>query len=129
MKSTVAIRTIRVIRLSKHYNFIRGTLWLIFIVSIALATFTYWKAEIFFKGHDNDAYTKFYFIALAGVTLSLISFFLRRTIQQNIILTLISTVVVLYVAEFGLNYTNWSRPDPRAIVANKQLKNVKILNN
>ena len=32
----------------------------------------------------------------------------------------ISVVVVLYVAEFGLNYTVWPRPAPRVIGANEQ---------
>jgi hypothetical protein len=116
----MANRATEAVALPKHFDFVRGCLWLIFIVSIALAIFTYWTAEIHFEGRDRDAYTKFYFIALAGVIFSLISFCLRRTIQQKIIMTLISVVVALYISELGLHFTVWSRPASRAITATEQ---------
>lgn len=105
---------------SKRFDFIKGVLWLILVIPIALAVFTYWTAEIHFAGRDRDVYTKFYFIALAGFILAASQFFLPRTIQQNVILTLISVVIALYVAELGLNYTIWSRPASRAIEAQQQ---------
>ena len=71
----------------------------ILTISILLLAYTFYKSEIIWEGNKRNYYLTYYFLSIATILLSIVTFFLNTKIKEYIVITFISLVISLYLFE------------------------------
>ena len=71
----------------------------ILTISILLLAYTFYKSEIIWEGNKRNYYLTYYFLSIATILLSIVTFFLNTKIKEYILITFISLVIPLYLFE------------------------------
>ena len=80
---------------------------IILIISIILFIYTYYKAEIIWNGEKGEFYLTYYTFSISLFFISLITFFLNKSIKEYLILILISITAGLYIFESFLSFKQY----------------------
>ena len=86
----------------KTYPFARWVSWLFLVASVLLLIYTYYRAEIVYRGINEIIYFKYYLISLVGVLFWGVVLRLREGVRANIVTVVITLVIGLYMVEGGL---------------------------
>ena len=71
----------------------------ILTISILLLAYTFYKSEIIWEGNKRNYYLTYYFLSIATILLSIVTFFLNTKIKEYIVIIFISLVIPLYLFE------------------------------
>ena len=70
---------------------------ILLIISLIVLFYTFYESEIKYGGSEHDYYFKYYIISLVLVLFSFFTFFLKKKIIINILITILSILVGLYI--------------------------------
>ena len=72
-------------------------------ITIILVAYTYYRAEIYYKGLSSNTYQIYYYVFLISLIFWIIILFLPTEIQLNIILIITPIFILFYVFEIFLH--------------------------
>ena len=88
-------------------NFIRKTFSPVcLVISLSILIYTFYRSEIYHDGLRNHFYLPMYIISTLLIIFSIITFFLNQKIKEYLIVTSLSLMVSLYIAETYLIIQN-----------------------
>ena len=70
---------------------------ILLIISVIVLLYTFYESEIKYGGNEHTYYLKYYIISLALVLFSFFTFFLKKKTIINILITILSILVGLYI--------------------------------
>jgi lysophospholipase L1-like esterase len=73
---------------------------ILLLFSIALLVYIFFKSEVINDGLRRFYYNQYYYLSISFIIISFFSFYLKRNVQNNLLLFFISTIAALYLFEF-----------------------------
>ena len=95
-------------------------------ISLSILIYTFYKSEIYHGGLRNHFYLPMYIISTLLIIFSIVTFFLNQKIKKYLVITSLSIVVSLYIAETYLTIQNINIAKNLALLK-KQTESVKII--
>ncbi len=86
-------------------NLINIIITFLLLASITLLIYTYYKSEIVFDSKRRSHYLIYYIILSLGILFFCILLFLKKSVKENVLLTLSSFIILAYVIEGILIFT------------------------
>ena len=81
------------------FKFSKIVAWLFLLVSILMLAYTYYRAEVVFQGALHHRYIVYYIMSIIAIAVSLLVLNLNHQARINIVLTIISFVVGIFLIE------------------------------
>ena len=76
------------------------------IISVLILIYTHYKSHIIYDSNRISHYIIYYIISLSGVLFFSTIYFLNESLKENIIISFITLVFLLYSTELIFNYLN-----------------------
>ena len=73
---------------------------ILFFFSVTILVYIFFKSEIINDGLKRFYYNQYYYFSIALIIVSIFSFYLKRNVQNNLLLVLFSIILSLYLFEF-----------------------------
>ena len=77
------------------------------VISFLLLIWTFYKAQIIFKGEENTYYIAYYIVSIILIFLSILTFFLNKEIKEQLIISIVVVVSTLYLFEGYLGFNKY----------------------
>lgn len=79
------------------------------LLSLLLFIYTFFQSEIFYDGERRYFYNSYYILSLILIVLSIVTFFFTRKAKEYLVITVLSTIFTLYLAEAFLSFVEHKR--------------------
>lgn len=83
------------------------------IISSALLLFIFYKSEFIFEGTNRDHYLKYYLLCFTLIVFSVVSFFIKKTLKDYLIIITFSIISSVYIFEIFLVHLDSKKKDLR----------------
>ena len=100
---------------------------LFLIISIFLLIYTHYKSSIVFDGKRISNYFIYYIISSLGILFFSILFFLKRSFKENILVSLVTFIILIYIAEFLFLFSKNETLTDIQINEKRRLEKAKIV--
>ncbi len=92
------------------------------IISFLLFIWTFYKAQIIFKGEENAYYITYYIFSIILIFFSILTFFLKKEIKEYLIIFTVVVVSTLYLFEGYLGFNKYKL----SILSDKKKSNLEV---
>ena len=97
------------------------------IISVLILIYTHYKSHIIYDSNRVSHYIIYYIISLSGVLFFSTIYFLNESLKENIIISFITLVFLLYSTELIFNYLNLKKKNDVDIAKDRRLKRAEII--
>ena len=97
------------------------------IISVLILIYTHYKSHIIYDSNRVSHYIIYYIISLSGVLFFSTIYFLSESLKENIIISFITLVFLLYSTELIFNYLNLKKKNDVDIAKDRRLKRAEII--
>tara|TARA_A100001011_G_C14318683_1_gene849282 strand:+ start:1053 stop:2510 length:1458 start_codon:yes stop_codon:yes gene_type:complete len=97
------------------------------IISVLILIYTHYKSHIIYDSNRVSHYIIYYIISLSGVLFFSSIYFLNESLKENIIISFITLIFLLYSTELIFNYLNLKKKNDVDIAKDRRLKRAEII--
>ena len=97
------------------------------IVSFFLLIYTHYKSHIVYDSNRLSHYIIYYLISSLGILFFSIIFFFNENLKENILVSFITIIFLLYSTELILNFIKYNNLDDIDIEKERRIKRAELI--